>query len=91
MNRQLTFTPADDSLWEQYDQLAARAYGHPIADITHLREHADLQVAVRDGRVVAGGLGLLVIQNFGGAPVPSACLGDGCVAPRNAATTWPPT
>ncbi|MFE4870484.1 enhanced intracellular survival protein Eis [Streptomyces sp. NPDC056682] len=82
MNQQLTFAPADDGLWEQYDQLATRAYGHPIADITHLREHADLQVAVRGGRVVAGGLGLLVDQFFGGAPVPSACLGDGCVAPE---------
>ncbi|MER7056160.1 GNAT family N-acetyltransferase [Streptomyces sp. NPDC000351] len=78
----MTFTPADDGLWEQYDQLATRAYGHPIGDITHLREHADLQVAVRGGRVVAGGLGILVDQFFGGAPVPSACLGDGCVAPE---------
>ncbi|WP_329046756.1 GNAT family N-acetyltransferase [Streptomyces sp. NBC_01422] len=82
MNQQLTFAPADDSLWEQYDKLATRAYGHPIKDITHLRKHADLQVAVRGGRVVAGGLGLLVDQYFGGAPVPSACLGDGCVAPE---------
>ncbi|MEV6057576.1 GNAT family N-acetyltransferase [Streptomyces sp. NPDC052107] len=82
MNQQLTFAPADDSLWEQYDQLATRAYGHPIGDISHLREHADLQVAVLGGRVVAGGLGLLVDQYFGGAPVPSACLGDGCVAPE---------
>ncbi|HEY9327226.1 MAG TPA: GNAT family N-acetyltransferase [Streptomyces sp.] len=79
---QLTFAPADDGLWEQYDQLATRAYGHPIGDITHLREHADLRVAVRGGRVVAGGLGLLVDQFFGGAPIPSACLGDGCVAPE---------
>lgn len=79
---QLTFAPADDGLWEQYDHLATRAYGHPIGDIIHLREHADLQVAVRGGRVVAGGLGLLVDQFFGGAPVPSACLGDGCVAPE---------
>ncbi|GAA1520858.1 GNAT family N-acetyltransferase [Sphaerisporangium rubeum] len=82
MSEQLTFTAGDDDLWEQYDQLATRAYGHPIGDITHLREHADLQVAVRGGRVVAGGLGLLVDQFFGGASVPSACLGDGCVAPE---------
>ncbi|MFD4377086.1 enhanced intracellular survival protein Eis [Streptomyces sp. NPDC058486] len=82
MNQRLTFAPADAGLWEQYDQLATRAYGHPIGDITHLREHADLQVALRGGRVVAGGLGLLVDQFFGGAPVPSACLGDGCVAPE---------
>lgn len=82
MNQQLTFAPADDGLWEQYNQLATRAYGHPVGDITHLREHADLQVAVRGGRVVAGGLGLLVDQFFGGAPVASACLGDGCVAPE---------
>ncbi|MEU2428418.1 GNAT family N-acetyltransferase [Streptomyces sp. NPDC007861] len=82
MNQQLTFAPADEGLWEQYDQLATRAYGHPIGDIAHLREHADLQVAVRGGQVVAGGLGLLVDQFFGGVPVPSACLGDGCVAPE---------
>ncbi|WP_432135078.1 MULTISPECIES: GNAT family N-acetyltransferase [unclassified Streptomyces] len=82
MNKILTFTPADEGLWEQYDQLAARAYGHPVGDITHLREHADLRVAVRGGRVVAGGLGLFVDQFFGGAPVPSACLGAGCVAPE---------
>lgn len=82
MHHQLTFTAADGDLWAQYDQLAARAYGHPISDVTHLREHADLQVALRGGRVVAGGLGLLVNQYFGGAPVPSACLGDGCVAPE---------
>ncbi|MCK8679835.1 GNAT family N-acetyltransferase [Streptomyces lichenis] len=82
MDQQPAFFPADDGLWEQYDQLATRAYGHAIGDITHLREHADLRVAVRDGRVVAGGLGLLVGQFFGGVPVPSACLGDGCVAPE---------
>ncbi|MFB6617696.1 enhanced intracellular survival protein Eis [Streptomyces sp. NPDC056367] len=82
MSKQLTFTPANDGLWQQYEELAARAYGHPIGDITHLRDHADLQVAVRGGQVVAGGLGLLVDQFFGGSPVPSACLGDGCVAPE---------
>ncbi|OEJ29988.1 GNAT family N-acetyltransferase [Streptomyces subrutilus] len=82
MSGQLSFTPANDGLWEQYDELATRAYGHRIGDITHLRDHADLQVAVRGGRVVAGGLGLLVDQFFGGSPVPSACLGDGCVAPE---------
>lgn len=81
---EVTFAPADTDadLWEQYDQLATRAYGHRIGDITHLREHADLQVALRSGRVVAGGLGILVDQFFGGSPVPSACLGDGCVAPE---------
>lgn len=82
MSQQLTFSPADDGLWQQYDELAARAYGHRVSDITHLRPHADFQVAVRGGRVVAGGLGLLVDQFFGGSPVPSACLGDGCVAPE---------
>ncbi|MCK7624432.1 GNAT family N-acetyltransferase [Streptomyces sp. RS10V-4] len=82
MSPQLTFAPADDALWQQYDQLATRAYGHPLQDITHLRNQADLQVALRGSRVVAGGLGLLVNQFFGGAPVPSACLGDGCVAPE---------
>ncbi|MDQ0771580.1 putative acetyltransferase [Streptomyces aurantiacus] len=79
---ELTFAPADNDLWQQYDELATRSYGHRIADITHLREHADLHVAQREGRVVAGGLGFVVDQFFGGAPVPSACLGAGCVAPE---------
>lgn len=82
MSEQLSFTAADAGLWQQYDELAARAYGHRVSDITDLREHADLRVATRDGRVVAGGLGVLVNQFFGGSPVPSACLGAGCVAPE---------
>lgn len=73
---------ADDELWQQYDALATRSYGHPVGDITRLRPHADIRVALRDGRVIAGGLGLLVPQFFGGAPVPSALLGAGCVAPE---------
>lgn len=73
---------ADDELWQQYDALATRSYGHPVGDITRLRPHADIRVAVRDGRVIAGGLGLLVPQFFGGAPVPSALLSAGCVAPE---------
>lgn len=79
---ELTFAPADDGRWQQYDELATRSYGHRVGDITDLREHADLQVAIRDGRVVAGGLGFVVDQFFGGSPVPSACLGAGCVAPE---------
>ncbi len=72
----------DDELWQQYDNLATRSYGHPVGDITRLRPHADIRVAVRNGRVVAGGLGLLAPQYFGGAPVPSALLSAGCVAPE---------
>ncbi|KOU37637.1 GNAT family N-acetyltransferase [Streptomyces sp. WM6378] len=79
---ELTFAPADDRRWQQYDELATRSYGHRVGDITDLREHADLQIAIRDGKVVAGGLGFVVDQFFGGAPVPSACLGAGCVAPE---------
>ncbi|MET8681971.1 GNAT family N-acetyltransferase [Streptomyces sp. NPDC004647] len=82
MIEQLSFVAADDSLWQQYGELATRSYGHPVGDIRHLREHADLRVATRAGKVVAGGLGLLVPQFFGGSPVPSACLGAGCVAPE---------
>ncbi|MFI6055947.1 enhanced intracellular survival protein Eis [Streptomyces violascens] len=78
----LTFAPADDDHWRQYDALATRAYGHKVGDITHLREHAHLQVAIRNGQVAAGGLGFVVDQFFGGRPVPSACLGAGCVAPE---------
>ncbi|MFJ4428428.1 GNAT family N-acetyltransferase [Streptomyces bobili] len=79
---ELTFAPADEGLWQQYDKLATRSYGHQVGDITALREHADLRVAIRDGQVVAGGLGFVVDQFFGGSPVPSACLGAGCVAPE---------
>ncbi|MFD9483622.1 enhanced intracellular survival protein Eis [Streptomyces sp. NPDC059991] len=73
---------ADEPLWQEYNQLATRAYGHPVADITRLRDHADIRVALRDGRVVAGGLGLLLHQFFGGAPVPSAVISAGAVAPE---------
>lgn len=73
---------ADDELWQQYDALATRSYGHPVGDITRLRPHADIRVALRGGRVIAGGLGLLLPQFFGGAPVPSALLSAGCVAPE---------
>ncbi|MFJ6650594.1 enhanced intracellular survival protein Eis [Streptomyces sp. NPDC091290] len=72
----------DDELWQQYDALATRSYGHPVGDISRLRQHADIHVAVRNGRVIAGGLGLLVPQFFGGAAVPSALLSAGCVAPE---------
>ncbi|MFF2073154.1 enhanced intracellular survival protein Eis [Kitasatospora sp. NPDC058162] len=82
MNTEPTFVQADDSLTEEYDEVAARSFGHPIGDITHLHGHADLRVAVRSGKVVAGGLGLLIPQYFGGSPVPSALLAAGCVAPE---------
>ncbi|MEU7480532.1 GNAT family N-acetyltransferase [Lentzea sp. NPDC042327] len=80
----LTFVSSVDrpDLREQFADVAARSYGHPISDIEHLGEHADLRVALRDGTVIAGGLGLLVDQYFGGNPVPSACLSAGCVAPE---------
>ncbi|MGW2546020.1 GNAT family N-acetyltransferase [Kitasatospora sp. NPDC001574] len=45
-----------------------------------LGAHADRRVAVRDGRVIAGGLGLLVPQYFGGRAVPAASMAAGCVA-----------
>jgi len=76
------FTEPDDALWKQYDELATRCFGHRVGDITSLREQATARVATRDGRVVAGGLGLAVKQFFGGKAVPSACLGAGCVAPE---------
>lgn len=72
----------DDELWRQYDELATRCFGHRVGDIAALRGYASARVAIRDGRVVAGGLGLPVRQFFGGKAVPSACLGAGCVAPE---------
>jgi predicted acetyltransferase len=72
----------DEQLWAQYDEMAERAFGHRVGDITALRDVAVARVATRAGRVVAGGLGLVVDQHFGGRPVPGACLGAGCVAPE---------
>ncbi|WP_244419053.1 GNAT family N-acetyltransferase [Streptomyces hygroscopicus] len=73
---------ADDALWQKYDAMARRAYGHPVEDITLLGTHADRRVAMRDGKVIAGGLGLLISQFFGGRPVPAASMACGCVAPE---------
>ncbi|MFJ9381118.1 enhanced intracellular survival protein Eis [Streptomyces sp. NPDC101455] len=78
----LDIVEADDDLWRTYDALARRAYGHPVEDIPRLGEHADRRVAVPDGKVVAGGLGLLIPQFFGGRPVPGASMACGCVAPE---------
>lgn len=77
---------ADDGLWQQYSDLSTRSYGHPVGDITRLRPYADIRVALRGDRVIAGGLGLLGHQFFGGAPVPSALLSAGCVAPEERGT-----
>ncbi|MFB7597619.1 enhanced intracellular survival protein Eis [Streptomyces sp. NPDC056160] len=78
----LAIVEADDDLWQEYDTLARRAYGHPVSDIMLLGAHADRRVAVRDRKVIAGGLGLLVPQFFGGRPVPAASMACGCVAPE---------
>ncbi|GGX58560.1 GNAT family N-acetyltransferase [Streptomyces chartreusis] len=78
----LDIVEADNELWREYDTLARRAYGHPVADIMLLGTHADRRVAVRGGKVIAGGLGMLIPQFFGGQPVPSASLACGCVAPE---------
>lgn len=78
----LAFAEADDELWHEYDLLAQRAYGQPVEDITRLGAHADRRVALRGGKVVAGGLGMLIPQWFGGRPVPSASMACGCVAPE---------
>ncbi|MFD7283539.1 enhanced intracellular survival protein Eis [Streptomyces sp. NPDC059862] len=79
---ELTVVEADDDLWREYDALARRAYGHPVEDIMRLGTHADRRVAVRDGKVIAGGLGLLIPQFFGGRPVPGASTACGCTAPE---------
>ncbi|MEU4030630.1 GNAT family N-acetyltransferase [Streptomyces anulatus] len=73
---------ADDALWQEYQDLTVRAYGHQVEDIARLRAHADTRVAVRDGRVIGGGLALEVPQFYGGQPVPGVCLAGGCIAPE---------
>ncbi|MFK0242742.1 GNAT family N-acetyltransferase [Microbacterium sp. NPDC090281] len=77
-----SFEKAVGAVIDEYAALAERSYGHPVRDLTDLREVADIRVALRSGSVVAGGLGLLVPQFFGGSPVLSACLGAGAVAPE---------
>lgn len=79
---EIEFVDPDDGQLAEFDRLVTRSFGHPVADVTGLRPHASTRVAVRDGSVVAGGLGLLLDQYFGGRPVPSACLAAGCVAPE---------
>ncbi|MFJ9729694.1 enhanced intracellular survival protein Eis [Streptomyces sp. NPDC101209] len=78
----ITVVAADQDLTAEYDALARRAYGRRVDDVTQLAPHADIRVTLHNGRVIAGGLGLLIDQHFGGRPVPTACLGSGCVAPE---------
>ena len=78
----LRVVAADDALWTRYCALANRSYGHPVPDLTRLYPYSDARVGMRGDRVVAGGLGLLVPQFFGGRPVLSACMAAGCVAPE---------
>ncbi|MFF3159081.1 enhanced intracellular survival protein Eis [Streptomyces sp. NPDC057910] len=78
----LEIIEADDGQWAEYDALTRRAYGQPVSDVVRLAPYADRRVVVRGGQVVAGGMGLLVPQWFGGRPVPAASMGCGCVAPE---------
>lgn len=87
----VTIVEADDALWADYNALATRAYGHQVPDITHLASHADRRVALREGRVIAGGMGLLVPQYFGGRAVPAALLSCGSVAPEERGTQFTAT
>ena len=79
---ELVFVEASDAQWDEYGVLARRAYGQPVDDIARLGAYADRRVVLRGGTVVAGGLGLLIPQWFGGRPVPSASMACGCVAPE---------
>ncbi|MFM9812878.1 enhanced intracellular survival protein Eis [Streptomyces scabiei] len=83
MGEAITVVPADGDLLTEYDALATRSYGRRVGDVTQLAGHADIRVALDGGQVIAGGLGMLIDQHFGGRPVPSACLGSGCVAPEH--------
>ncbi|MFE7927547.1 enhanced intracellular survival protein Eis [Streptomyces sp. NPDC057456] len=83
MGDSITVIPADEDLLNEYDALATRAFGRRVDDVTRLAGHADVRVALQSGRVIAGGVGMLIPQHFGGRPVPSACLGSGCVAPEH--------
>ncbi|WP_327749765.1 enhanced intracellular survival protein Eis [Streptomyces europaeiscabiei] len=83
MGEAITVVPADGDLLTEYDALATRAFGRRLGDVTQLARHADIRVALDGGQVIAGGLGMLIDQHFGGRPIPSACLGSGCVAPEH--------
>ncbi|RJO79349.1 GNAT family N-acetyltransferase [Nocardia panacis] len=80
------FTAPSDTQRRDYTTLVIRCFGHPVPDMAMSARHAVTRVAVRDGRVIAGGLGWAVPQFFGGRPVPAACLGVGCVAPEERGT-----
>ncbi|MFE0460411.1 enhanced intracellular survival protein Eis [Kitasatospora sp. NPDC058965] len=82
MSERTLFIQAERGLLDDYDALATRSYGHPVPAIRQLAGRVDTRIAVRGGKVVAGGLGFLTGQHFGGRPVPTACLGSGCVAPE---------
>ncbi len=82
MTERTLYIQAERGLLDEYDNLATRSYGHPVPAVRQLAGRADTRIAVRGGKVVAGGLGFLAGQHFGGRPVPTACLGSGCVAPE---------
>jgi predicted acetyltransferase len=76
------YSQASEEQWDEFIALAKRSYGHEIQDAELLRDVADKRVAVRAGTVIAGGIGLVVEQFFGGKPVMSGLLSAGCVAPE---------
>ncbi|MDH6130250.1 GNAT family N-acetyltransferase [Kitasatospora sp. GP82] len=82
MSERILFIQAERGILDEYDDLATRSYGHPVPAVRQLAGRVDTRVAVRGGKVIAGGLGFLTGQHFGGRPVPTACLGSGCVAPE---------
>ncbi|MFF2148774.1 enhanced intracellular survival protein Eis [Kitasatospora sp. NPDC058190] len=81
-SERILIVQAERGLLDEYDALATRSYGHPVPAVRQLAGRVDTRVAVRGGKVIAGGLGFLAGQHFGGRPVPTACLGSGCVAPE---------
>ncbi len=78
--------PRDDTDWEQFAQLTARSYGHPLdatrRRISALRPAAIARFEITDDRVLAGAIALPCNQYFGGRPVPAAALSTLCVAPH---------
>lgn len=74
--------PEDDESFRSYAALAETSFGVRIPDIDHLRSHAVTRLVMRGQQVLAGAMGVLVPQFFGGRSVPSACCAAVCVAPE---------
>ncbi|MFI5781189.1 enhanced intracellular survival protein Eis [Nocardia sp. NPDC051570] len=82
MTTDFRVTTASAEQWAEFIVLAQRSYGQEINDAEQLREVADCRVAIRSETVIAGGVGIVTGQFFGGQEVRCGLLAGGCIAPE---------